>query len=354
MQIGATLLAAVEKAAIPSPDCRYPPDGSREVGDSVSGDMGRRIRFVPPGSLVEVTCRTVQGRCLLRPTPLISDLIRGALARAARLYPVEIHAFCFLSNHFHLLLTVSGADRLASFMNHLNSNLAREVGRHVRWREKFWGRRYQAILVSDEEPAQVARLLYLLRHGCKENLVRCPGDWPGANSTEALLTGRPVRGTWFDRTREYRMTRRKRPPGGEGLVAEETLELVQLPCWRTLPAELHRVRCAELVALVEAETAQRIQQSGREPLGATRILRQDPHFQPPRLKKGPAPLVHAATSAMRREMRLRYRLFAEAFRRASARFRLGLADAAEALRLFLPGSFPPPGRHIAVVSSRGG
>ena len=40
----------------------------------------------------------------------------------------ELHAFAFLSNHFHLLLTVSDSQRLASFMNYLNSNLAREAG----------------------------------------------------------------------------------------------------------------------------------------------------------------------------------------------------------------------------------
>lgn len=316
--------------------------------------MSRRIRFIPPGSLVEVTCRTVQGRCLLRPTPLVADLVRGALARAARLYPVEIHAFCFLSNHFHLLLTASGADRLAAFMNHLNSNLAREVGRQVRWREKFWGRRYQAILVSDEEPAQVERLLYILRHGCKENLVRRPADWPGANAIEALLTGKPVRGTWFDRTSEYRLTRNGREAGREQFAGEESLELVPLPCWRDVTPELHRSRCAELVALVEAESERRIRDSGCEPLGRARVLRQEPHLQPNRPKKGPAPLVHAATREVRMEMREQYRSFANAFRRAAARFRRGLADAAAALPLFPPGSFPPPASYVAIESPAGG
>ena len=315
--------------------------------------MSRRIRFIPPGSLVEVTCRTVQGRCLLRPTPLIVDLVRGALARAARLYPVEIHAFCFLSNHFHLLLTASGADRLAAFMNHLNSNLAREVGRQVRWREKFWGRRYQAILVSGEEAAQVERLLYILRHGCKENLVRRPADWPGATSTEALLTGRPVRGKWFDRTSQYLLARRGRAPGREEFAAAESLELAPLPCWRDLSPELHRAHCASLVALVEAETEQRIRDSGREPLGRARVLGQDPHLQPNRPKKGAAPLVHAATLAVRREMRQRYRAFVDAFRRAAVRFRLGVMNAAEALLLFPPGSFPPPSRYVGLRGPTG-
>ena len=54
---------------------------------------------------------------------------------------------------------------------HFSSKLARDVGRVTGWREKVFGRRYQAILVSDEPEAQIARLRYLLSHGCKEGLV---------------------------------------------------------------------------------------------------------------------------------------------------------------------------------------
>ena len=120
--------------------------------------MSRRLRFLPPNGLVEVTSRTLQGRFLLQPTPAVADLCRGVLARAVRLHPVEVHAFAFLGNHYHLLLSVPNAQRLSAFMNYLNSNLAREVGRAVRWRERFWGRRYQAIPVSEEESAQVERI----------------------------------------------------------------------------------------------------------------------------------------------------------------------------------------------------
>lgn len=323
-------------------------------GSPVLFTMSRRLRFVPPGSLVEVTCRTVQGRCLLTPTPLVSDLIRGALARAARLYPVEIHAFCFLSNHFHLLLTVPGADRLAAFMNHLNSNLAREIGRQVQWREKFWGRRYQAILVSDEPAAQIERLLYILRHGCKEHLVHRPADWPGASSTAALLTGELIRGTRLDRTMAYRLQRRGRRPTREQFTSVETLQLAPLPCWRHLPPDLHRSRCAELVARIEFETACQFRASGREPLGRSRILSQHPHLRSPRPNKGSAPLGHAASAAVRSEMRERYRRFAAAYRRAAARLRLGLTAATGALLLFPPGSFPPPARFLASGSHNPG
>ncbi len=304
--------------------------------------MSRRLRYLPPDSLVEVTCRTVQGRLLLQPTHRIAELCRGVLARAARLYPVEIHAFAFLGNHYHLLLTTPNAQRLAAFMNYLNSNLAREIGRAVFWRERFWGRRYQAISVSAEEAAQVERLLYILRQGTKEGLVHRPSDWPGATSLQSLLTGEPIRGPWIDRTLEYVQRRRGLDPDPRSFITEESLILSPLPCWMHLPADTYRPRIRELERLVEHESAETLRQNGREPLGKERILQQNPHNAPARLKRGPAPLVHAATRDIRRAFREAYREFANAFRRASEQFRSrnGLP---ERFVLFPSGSFPPPG-----------
>jgi len=53
--------------------------------------MGRKLRYLPEGgALVEVTCRTLQGRLLLRPDPELNDIAAGILGRAQRLYPVQI------------------------------------------------------------------------------------------------------------------------------------------------------------------------------------------------------------------------------------------------------------------------
>ncbi len=44
--------------------------------------MSRPIRFIPEdGSLVEITCRTDQGRYLLRLDPVIDDILLGVLGR---------------------------------------------------------------------------------------------------------------------------------------------------------------------------------------------------------------------------------------------------------------------------------
>jgi REP element-mobilizing transposase RayT len=307
--------------------------------------MPRRLRYLPANGLAEVTSRTIQGRLLLQPTHRVAELCRGVLARAVRRFPVELHAFIFLGNHYHLLLTAPDARHLAAFMNFLNSNLAREVGRAVRWREKFWGRRYQAIPVSDEEPAQVERLVYLLRHGCKEGLVRRPCDWPGASSIRSLLTGLPTSGPWIDRTSEYRANLRGRRHDPRAFVCEESFELAPLPCWKGISAEEYRSRMKALVREVERQTAKELSEAEREPLGAERAARQNPHDAPARSKKGPAPGIHAATREVRLAFRETYRQFVNAYRRASEMLR-SPSRLREQFGLFPPGSFLPPGPYL--------
>jgi REP element-mobilizing transposase RayT len=200
--------------------------------------MARKLRYTPEdGALFEITCRTIHSRFLLRPNLLLNEIVVGVLARAKRRYGVELSAFCFLSNHFHFLIRVEDSQQLARFMGYVCSKLAREVGRLTGWREKIFSRRYQAILISEEESAQVERLRYLLSHGSKENLVPRPQDWPGVHCVDALLTGQPMEGTWFDRTKEYAARSRGEDVAPRRFATREVLELDPLPCWRHVPPD---------------------------------------------------------------------------------------------------------------------
>ncbi len=235
---------------------------------------------------------------LLRPSAGMNDIIRGVLARAARLAGVAVHAPVFLSNHYHLLVSVADSQQLARFMNYLNSNLAREAGRLVRWREKFWGRRFQAVIVSDEEAAQVGRLVYILAQGVKEGLVASPFDWPGVHCAQALTEGTAISGSWHDRTLEFRARRKGLALDPAAFVEQEALELTPLPCWKTLSPEEYRARVLQLIEAIEADARLQQEESGKAPLGAAAVCRQDPHHEPNRMKKGPAPLVHAVAPAV--------------------------------------------------------
>ena len=59
--------------------------------------MARSLRYVPPGSLVEVSCRTLHGRFLLRPCRDLNEIVLGILGRATRRYRVGLCAFAYLS-----------------------------------------------------------------------------------------------------------------------------------------------------------------------------------------------------------------------------------------------------------------
>lgn len=306
--------------------------------ESVFWAVSRRLRFVPEGgALVEVTSRTVHARYLLAPTEEFRSVVVGVLGRAQRLYGVALHAFVFMSNHYHLLVSVESAQQLARFMNYVNSNLAREAGRLVDWKDKFWSRRYQAIVVSEEEAAQVDRLTYLLSHGCKEDLVARPQDWPGAHSVEALLSGRPLVGRWINRTAECEARRRGRACGLREFATREMVELSPLPCWSKLPAEVCRRLVAELVEAVIEKTAARHDQDGSRPRGAELVLGQHPHDRPEAPKRAWAPPFHTVTKAARQALVEAYAWFVAAYREAAARLRSGKSEVH-----FPPGSFPPP------------
>ena len=299
--------------------------------------MSRPLRFIPEeGALVEVTCRTIQSRYLLRPDPALNDIVLGVLGRTQRRHPVEISAFFVASNHYHLLIRVPDAKRMADFMGYFQNNLARKVGRLRKWRDKVWSRRYEAIVVSDESAAQVDRLRYVLANGVKEGLVARVEDWPGISLVKSMLSGEPARGTWFNRTAEYRAELRGEDFEPRRYATEETVELSQLPCWRHLSPEMYRELISGLIQEIDAEAAAERKRTGRQPLGAVAILRQHPHTCPNKTKKSPAPRFHAATKAAREAFRTAYGAFLAAFREAAERLKAG-----DRLARFPNGCFPP-------------
>ncbi len=299
--------------------------------------MSRRLRFIPEErTLVEVTCRTVHGRYLLRPSPLLDAILIGTLARAVGRYGARCIVFAFVSSHYHLLLEVDSALQLSRLMNFFNSKLAREIGRLTGWREKIWSRRYQAVPVSKEEAAQIARLKYVLSHGCKENLVGRLRDWPGVHAVRALLDGEPLEGRWFDRTQEYAARRRGETFDPLKYSTPETLKLEPLPCWEHLEPERRKELVAGLVKEIEDEAAAARNREGVQVAGAKAVLAHHPHDRPEKLKRGPAPLFHAATAEMRRFLWSLYAEFVGRYRDAAEKLRAGDLKA-----VFPPGSFPP-------------
>jgi hypothetical protein len=287
--------------------------------------------------MVEVTARTIGGLFLLKPDGRFNRRAIGVLARAQAYAGVEVYGTKVMSSHHHQLLGVRDAEQLAKFLCFTQCNLAKEANHVHGWCGRVWARRYSAILVSDEEAAQVARLRYLLGQGCKENLVASPLEWPGADTTWALFNGeRRVDGEWVDRTSLFRARQETANVIERDFTSTETLLLSQIPCWRHLSRAEYRDRIRELVRDIERETRTRHRADATTPLGARKVRMSSPRDSALRPARSPAPDFHAATREARARLRQAYRLFLSAFLAASAALRSG-----NRLVPFPEGCFPP-------------
>lgn len=288
--------------------------------------------------MVEVTCRTIQGRYLLRPDPVVDATILGVLARALRPHPtVGLVNIAILSNHLHMLLRVETQHQLSKIMEYFGGHCTRKLNPLLDWSGPLWDGRYQAICISDEPEAQIERFEYVLAQGVKENLVEKVADWPGVHGGKALLEGRSLlAGKWIDGTKKYQASLRGADSNPQDFTSVETLELELLPCWEHLSWSDYAERVREIVDRIEARAAEERQLKGTRVLGAEAICRRHPHERPPKLETSPAPLVHAATRQVRRAWKEAYSWFLERYREASRRLRNGEDGA-----FFPEGCYPP-------------
>lgn len=297
--------------------------------------MARPLRFVPPKAIVEVTVRTMQGRLLLRPSPELTDIILGVIGRAQKMYGMAVHAFVVLSTHAHYLLSPTDASQLASFMQFVNANIAKEAGKLHRWREKFWSRRYRSIVVADQKAAH-ARLRYIMAHGAKEGLVARSRDWPGPHCIAALTTGKVLRGTWFDRSAEFTARQRAEKVRTSQFATTYDIELTPLPCHAHMTPEQRRAEYRQIHKEIQAAAAEEMK--NRKPLGVAAILAQDPHARPASMDRSPAPFVHATEKEVELSFRAQYRAFVDAFHVGALRVR---DRARQLIAMFPLWAFPP-------------
>lgn len=292
--------------------------------------MGRPIRYMPePHTIFEVTCRTIQGRYLLRPSKKLNDLVLGVIGRSAKRYPVKLYIFVVLSNHMHIILSAPDIQTLSQFMNFVNANIAKEAGRLYQWREKFWGRRYTAIPILDDK-ALMGRVRYILAHGCKERLVRHPKNWPGINCVKVLTEGMQMSGTWIDRTGLYNSNQKERNP--KQFETSYEIRLAPIPCFARLSEQEQRNQWQTLVNEVESEFAKNC-------VGPKSVFLPQSHHCSLLPKRSPRPLCHVSTKMMRRFYREAYRLFVIIYRQAQDRLRVGDPSA---LSCFPPNCYIPP------------
>ena len=82
--------------------------------------MGQPLRMFEPEHIYFITNRTLQGRLLMRPSKTINNTVGGIIAKAQEKYAVDIFAFVFTSNHFHIMLRTKEG-QISNFMMYLES-----------------------------------------------------------------------------------------------------------------------------------------------------------------------------------------------------------------------------------------
>jgi REP-associated tyrosine transposase len=145
-------------------------------------------RQVLKGTTYLVTRRCAHRQFLLRPSKAVNGVFLFLLAVAARRYGIDVHAFCVMSNHFHLLVTDPDA-RLPAFHQFLDALVARAMNASLgRW-EAFWDpNSFSAVRLASPTDV-IDKAAYVLANPVAARLVRSGRSWPGLWSAPELIGG---------------------------------------------------------------------------------------------------------------------------------------------------------------------
>ena len=273
-------------------------------------------RPVLPGKTYLITRRVTQRLFLLKPSRKVNEAFLYCLALAAEQFAVRVHAYCVLSNHYHLVVTDSEG-QLPDFMHWLGSTLARCLNSYrSRW-ENFWasGTYSRVELVGAEDV--LSKMAYTLSNPVAAGLVARSEDWPGVRS------GTLRKGSETITVKKPSFFFRKNGP----LPDEARLVLVRPRAFTELDDQAFGELFDRVVTYREEMIREKFRVAGRRFLGPMGVLEQSPLDRPgsrePR--RGMNPRV-AARDKWRRMERLQWlgswlRDYAEALKRFTAGFR---------------------------------
>jgi REP-associated tyrosine transposase len=267
-------------------------------------------RQLLPGRTYLITRRCLHRQLLLRPGKEVNEVFAYVLALASLRYGVEVHAFCVLSNHAHLVVSDPHA-RLPAFQQYLASFVARAVNAHLgRW-ETFWAPNTYSAVTLGSPGDVIAKTAYTLANPVAAGLVQAGHLWPGLwSSPDAIGTSIRVKRPdhFFDE---------------EGLLPEHVDLELKVPAGFGSAQEFRDQLLAELG---------RQEQAAREEnstfLGPARVQAQSPFLRPksgdPRRQLSPR--VAARDKWKRIELLSRLKRFLSEYAEALAAWREGKVE----------------------------
>lgn len=244
-------------------------------------------RQILPGRTYLVTRRCVQRQFLLKPSPRTNQLVRYCLADAARHTGVQIHAICFMSNHWHGVVTDPEA-RLPEFLERFHRLLARAQNAVLgRW-EALWSSDKPSVVALSTDSDILEKMAYVVANPTAAGLVRVPHEWPGVISAQfgsSTVVQRPE--FFFD------------PRGA--MPARATLQIVRPPIFQELSAVELATRLFAAVERRVGEARETLRRSGRLFLGPKSIRRQSVDGRPRsyEVRRNPSPRIAAGNTPER-------------------------------------------------------
>ncbi len=296
--------------------------------------MGRKIRTFDKDTIYFVTNSCFQRCFLMAPGEEVNRIILGCLARAVAIHHVQLFAFVFMSNHFHMLVKAPFMN-LSEFMRDFQADIAREINRLRSRNGKFFSRRFSAEPILDEE-ALLDKLDYTLNNPCNDDLVRHIKHWPGVSSWDFHATSEPMVGKWLDRDELRRLRRKDENTPEEAAYKEFELELSTLPNFKDLTKKQAQQKVCEHIE----PTATRLQKERADRqdkcMGPRKILATKWWDRPNDPKKSPRPLCHCSSAQERKAYREQLYETMDAYKKASGRWRDGETNIS-----FPYGTIPP-------------
>jgi REP element-mobilizing transposase RayT len=137
--------------------------------------MARPLRIAFPGAWYHVTNRGLERRAIFREPSDRKRFLR-LLAEASDRFALEVHAFCLMGNHYHLLVRTPDGN-LSEAMRHLDGVYTQRFNRaHGRDGPLFRGRFASVLVQADRHLLCAARYIHL--NPVEARLVERPEDWP--------------------------------------------------------------------------------------------------------------------------------------------------------------------------------
>jgi putative transposase len=137
--------------------------------------MPRPLREFASGAYYHLVTRGVNGRA----TFLDDDDRRRFLALmslAARRSAWKVHAWCLMTNHYHLLIEATTGE-VSDGLRLLNGRYAQFFNERHDRRGHLWGDRFRVTRVESDDHLERA-LLYVVENPLRARLVSRVDDWP--------------------------------------------------------------------------------------------------------------------------------------------------------------------------------